>query len=113
MLFKSAMNSKKTVCLFLVFFCFTTFVSAQKGQLGITFSALSDNGVTRFGDEIIDDSKSKEIQENVEKICDEIKNLKDADIQKKLKTKKKREMFLEKIMSIEEDIKLYQKDKKK
>ena len=56
-------------------------------------------------DEIIDDSKSKEIQENVEKICDEIKNLKDADIQKKLKTKKKREMFLEKIMSIEEDIK--------
>lgn len=63
-------------------------------------------------DEIIDDSKSKEIQENVEKICDEIKNLKDADIQKKLKTKKKREMFLEKIMSIEEDIKLYQKDKK-
>ena len=48
MLFKSAMNSKKTVCLFLVFFCFTTFVSAQKGQLGITFSALSDNGVARF-----------------------------------------------------------------
>ena len=42
------MNSKKTVCLFLVFFCFTTFVSAQKGQLGITFSALSDNGVARF-----------------------------------------------------------------
>ena len=48
MLFKSAMNSKKTVCLFLVFFCFTTFVSAQKGQLGITFSALSDNDVVRF-----------------------------------------------------------------
>ena len=42
------MNSKKTVCLFLVFFCFTTFVSAQKGQLGITFSVLSDNGVARF-----------------------------------------------------------------
>ena len=46
------------------------------------------------------------------KICDEIRIWKDADIQKKLKTKKKREMFLEKIMSIEEDIKLYQKDKK-
>ena len=42
------MNSKKTVCLVLVFFCFTTFVSAQKGQLGITFSALSDNDVVRF-----------------------------------------------------------------
>lgn len=46
-------------------------------------------------DEIIDDSKSKEIQENVEKICDEIKNLKDADIQKKLKTKKREKCFRE------------------
>ena len=45
-------------------------------------------------DEIIDDSKSKEIQEKcLKKICDEIKNLKDADIQKKLKTRKREKCF--------------------
>ena len=42
------MNSKKSVCLVLVFLCLSTLMSAQKGQLGITFSALSDNGVARF-----------------------------------------------------------------
>ena len=52
------MNSKKTVCLFFVSICLTTFVSAQKGQLGITFSALSDNSVTRFGSGYIDDSST-------------------------------------------------------
>ncbi len=42
------MKGMKSACLFLVFVCFTTVVQAQKGQLGITFSALSDNGVVRF-----------------------------------------------------------------
>ena len=46
--------------------------------------------------EIIDDSKSKEIQENVEKICDEIKNLKDAEYSKETKNKEKeRNVFRE------------------
>lgn len=79
----------------------------------------NSNGGVGYGDynledvdDIIDNSKSKEIQENVEKICDEIKALKDADIQKELKTKKKREAFFRKIKSIEEDIELYQKEKK-
>lgn len=58
MLFKSAMNSKKTVCLVLVFLCLSTLMSAQKGQLGITFSAMSDNGVARFGSGYIDDSST-------------------------------------------------------
>ncbi len=52
------MKLRKSVCLVLVFLCLSTLMSAQKGQLGITFSALSDNGVTRFGDEIIDDSST-------------------------------------------------------
>ena len=42
------MNSKKSVYLVLVCICLSTLMSAQKGQLGITFSALSDNGVARF-----------------------------------------------------------------
>lgn len=42
------MNLRKSVCLVLVFLCLSTLMSAQKGQLGITFSALSDNGVARF-----------------------------------------------------------------
>ena len=52
------MNSKKSVCLFLFFICLTSFVSAQKGQLAITFSAMSDNGVARFGSGYIDDSST-------------------------------------------------------
>lgn len=42
------MEIRKSVCLFLFFICLTSFVSAQKGQLAITFSALSDNDVVRF-----------------------------------------------------------------
>lgn len=42
------MKLRKPVCLVLVFLCLSTLMSAQKGQLGITFSALSDNGVARF-----------------------------------------------------------------
>jgi hypothetical protein len=42
------MHLRKFLILLLVFVCFATVVSAQKGQLGITFSALSDNGVARF-----------------------------------------------------------------
>jgi hypothetical protein len=42
------MNLRKSVCLVLVFLSLSTLMSAQKGQLGITFSALSDNGVARF-----------------------------------------------------------------
>jgi hypothetical protein len=42
------MKLRKSVCLVLVFLCLSTLMSAQKGQLGITFSALSDNGVARF-----------------------------------------------------------------
>lgn len=52
------MKLRKSVCLVLVFLCLSTLMSAQKGQLGITFSAMSDNGVARFGDEIIDDSST-------------------------------------------------------
>jgi len=52
------MKLRKSVCLVLVFLCLSTLMSAQKGQLGITFSALSDNSVTRLGDEIIDDSST-------------------------------------------------------
>lgn len=42
------MNLRKSVCLVLVFLCLSTLMSAQKGQLGITFSTLSDNDVARF-----------------------------------------------------------------
>src|ERR1035437_2301511 len=42
------MKLRKSVCLVLVFLCLSTLISAQKGQLGITFSAMSDNGVARF-----------------------------------------------------------------
>jgi hypothetical protein len=42
------MKLRKSVCLVLVFLCLSTLMSAQKGQLGITFSALSDNSVARF-----------------------------------------------------------------
>ncbi|HZK68893.1 MAG TPA: outer membrane beta-barrel protein [Paludibacter sp.] len=42
------MKLRKSVCLVLVFLCLSTLMSAQKGQLGITFSAMSDNGVARF-----------------------------------------------------------------
>lgn len=42
------MNSRKTICLLLFSVCLANFACAQKGQLGITFSALSDNGVARF-----------------------------------------------------------------
>jgi len=42
------MNSKKSVYLVLVCICLSTLMSAQKGQLGITFSAMSDNDVARF-----------------------------------------------------------------
>jgi len=50
------MEIRKSVCLFLFFICLTSFVSAQKGQLGITFSAFSNNDVVRFGSGYIDDS---------------------------------------------------------
>lgn len=52
------MKLRKSVCLVLVFLCLSTLMSAQKGQLGITFSAMSDNGVARFGSGYIDDSST-------------------------------------------------------
>jgi hypothetical protein len=52
------MKLRKSVCLVLVFLCLSTLMSAQKGQLGITFSAMSDNGVARFGIGYIDDSST-------------------------------------------------------
>ena len=51
------MKLRKSVCLVLVFLCLSTLLSAQKGQLGITFSALSDNDVARFRS-VIDDSST-------------------------------------------------------
>ena len=51
------MNSKKSVCLVLFCICLSTLMSAQKEQLGITFSALSDNDVARFRS-VIDDSST-------------------------------------------------------
>ena len=51
------MKLRKSVCLFFFSLCLTFFVSAQKGQLGITFSALSDNDVARFRS-VIDDSST-------------------------------------------------------
>ena len=51
------MKLRKSVCLVLVFLCLSTLMSAQKGQLGITFSALSDNDVARFRS-VIDDSST-------------------------------------------------------
>jgi len=50
------MKLRKSVCF--VFLCLSTLMSAQKGQLGITFSALSDNAVVRFGSGYIDDSST-------------------------------------------------------
>lgn len=56
------MKLRKSVCLVLVFLCLSTLMSAQKGQLGITFSAMSDNGVAWFrsveGDSSTDAGKS-------------------------------------------------------
>ena len=52
------MKLRKSVCFVLVFLCLSTLMSAQKGQLGITFSAMSDNGVARFGSGYIDDSST-------------------------------------------------------
>jgi hypothetical protein len=51
------MKLRKSVCLVLVFLCLSTLLSAQKGQLGITFSAMSDNSVARFRS-VIDDSST-------------------------------------------------------
>lgn len=47
---------RKSVCLFFFSLCLTFFVGAQKGQLGITFSAFSNNEVARFKSNIVDDS---------------------------------------------------------
>jgi hypothetical protein len=52
------MKLRKSACLFIVFVCFTTVAHAQKGQLGITFSALSDNDIVRFRSGYVDDSST-------------------------------------------------------
>ncbi len=51
------MNLKKSVCLFLFTVCLLPLVDAQKGQVGLTFSAFSDNDVARFKS-IEDDSRT-------------------------------------------------------
>ena len=47
---------KNISCLLLIFMLSTPVMKAQKAEVGITFSALSDNSIARFGDNYISDS---------------------------------------------------------
>ncbi len=49
---------RKIYGLLFAFVCSATMLSAQKGRIGITFSALSDNSVARFGTGYMDDSNT-------------------------------------------------------
>ena len=47
---------KKLYVLLFIFVLFASEMKAQKAEVGITFSALSDNSIARFGDNYISDS---------------------------------------------------------
>jgi len=47
---------KNISCLLLIFMLSAPVLKAQKAEVGITFSALSDNSIARFGDNYISDS---------------------------------------------------------
>jgi len=47
---------KNISCLLLIFMLSAPVLKAQKAEVGITFSALSDNSIARFGDDYMSDS---------------------------------------------------------